>query len=200
MPGRPGIPRASATPRGRGCRTEALPIPGRDTHAAAGRFRPRHNGEACSLRANRKLFAYQGGYAFTENFDGMQHLGMGKRRDPHLEGDARDAPKRFVDVQNLLSDGFRVTNNQGSLRAARGIELRPCGWRPTPFFADLGEGMRIAGEKVVCRLLRRVSQKPNAVQPHAQLLRLEAGAAARLAVELDVRTKVMGLAANNTPH
>jgi hypothetical protein len=61
----------------------------------------------------------------------MQHLGMGQCRDTHLKSDAGDAAKSFMDVENLIGDGFGVTDNQGSGRTTRGIELCPRGGRPS---------------------------------------------------------------------
>jgi hypothetical protein len=130
----------------------------------------------------------------------MHHLGMGKGRDAHLESDASDAAQRLMNVKNLLSHSFSVTDNQRPRRTTSGIELRPGGGRPAPFFANLGEGVRVSREKIIRRLLGRIAEKPDAVEPHPQLLRSMSCPPSGLAIKFDMRAKSMRFAANNGDH
>ena len=48
--------------------------------------------------------------AGAQNFYGSQHLLMRKRRDTHLERDARDAAENFIHIQYLFRNGFGVAD------------------------------------------------------------------------------------------
>src|SRR5882757_5717212 len=130
----------------------------------------------------------------------MHHLRMRQRRDAHLEGDARDAAKGFVDVEDLFPNGFGIADNERAGGTSQRIELCSRSGRPSPFFADFREGVGIAGKEVVRGLLIRIAEKADAVKAHLQLLWSVAGAATRLAIEFDVGTKAVRFAADDRNH
>src|SRR5689334_18990102 len=105
---------------------------------------------------------------------------MRQRRHAHLECNARDAAEHFVHIDYFFRYGLRITNQQGTRGSAHGVELRARGWRPTAFLADLGEGMRITGKKVVRSLPGRVPQEADGVKPHYEFLGGMTGAATGL--------------------
>ena len=113
-----------------------------------------------------EFFAYDRCDAGAENLDGPQHLLVRERRDTHLEGDARDAAEHFVHVEDFLRNGLGIADEQSACGSADGVELRARGRRPAAFLADLGEGFRIAGIKVVGSLPGGFSQEANGVQAH----------------------------------
>ena len=83
---------------------------------------------------------------------------MRKRRNAHLERDARNATEDLVVIQYFFRNRFGVADEQCAGGSAQGVELRPRGRRPAAFLADLGEGVRVAGIKVVGSLLGAVGQ------------------------------------------
>src|SRR5271154_5906946 len=113
----------------------------------------------------------------------MHHLGVRQGRDPHLKGEARDAAKGFVDVEDLFRNRFGISDNERAGGTSQGIELCSRGGRPSPFFPDLSEGVGIAGKEIVRSLLIGIAEKADAVKAHAKLLRSVTGAATRLAIE-----------------
>jgi integrase len=72
-----------------------------------------------------------------------------KRRDAHLESDARDSAEDFILVQDFFRNRFGVADEQRAGGPAHGVELRSGGLRPTAFLADLGKRVRIPWIKVV---------------------------------------------------
>src|ERR1700686_471861 len=96
----------------------------------------------------------------------MQHLLMRKRRDAHLERDARDAAEDFIVIQYFLRNRFGIADEQRAGGPAYGVELRPGGRWPAAFLPDLGERMRVPWIKVVGSLLGGVGQKADGVKSH----------------------------------
>ena len=46
----------------------------------------------------------------AEDFYGVQHFFVWQRRDTHLECDARNASKNFINVKDLFRDRFSVAD------------------------------------------------------------------------------------------
>ncbi len=46
----------------------------------------------------------------AEDLDGLQHFLVRKSRDTHLECDARNASKNFINVKDLFRDRFSVAD------------------------------------------------------------------------------------------
>jgi len=80
----------------------------------------------------------------AEDFYGVQHFWVRKRRDTHLECDAGDAAENFIHVKDLFRDRFSVADQQRAGRSAQGIELSACSGWPAAFLADFGKRVRIA--------------------------------------------------------
>src|ERR1700682_4901126 len=99
----------------------------------------------------------------------MHHLSVRQGRDPHLEGDARDAAKGFVDVEDLFRNRLGISDNECAGGTSQGIELCSRSGRPSPFFADLSKGVGVAGKEVVRGLLIGIAEKADAVKAHAKL-------------------------------
>src|SRR5690348_4478760 len=125
---------------------------------------------------------------------------MRQRRHAHLECNARDAAEHFVHIEYFFRYGLRIPNQQGTRGSAHGVELRARGWRPTAFLADLGEGMRVAGIKIVGSLPGRVPQEADGVKPHYELFGRVARAATGLTVEVDQGTESSGFATDDRDH
>src|SRR5579862_5625507 len=112
---------------------------------------------------------------------------MRKRRNAHLERDARKAAQGFIHVEHFLRDRFGVANQQRARGSAHGVELCPGGWGPAALLADLGEGVRVPGIEVVRSLLGAISQEADGVKAHDELSGGVTRAAPRLAVKVDER-------------
>ncbi len=53
----------------------------------------------------------------------MKPLNLRERGGVHLEGDAGNASERFMDIQYLFGNRFRVTDYQSAGGAAQGVKL-----------------------------------------------------------------------------
>src|SRR6267142_2551198 len=91
----------------------------------------------------------------------IQHFLVRKRRDPHLERDARDAAKNFVNINDLFRDRLGIADQQCPGGSALPIELSPCGRWPATFLTDLGKRVRIPRKKYVRGFLRAPRKKAN---------------------------------------
>ena len=149
---------------------------------------------------SRQGFADDGGYAGAEEFDGVHHFVVGEGGYGHLEGEAGDAAEGFVDVEEFGGYGFGVADDEGSGGAAEGVELAAGGWGPAALFADLGEGLGVAGEEVVGGLLVGVGEEADGVDADFEFFGGVAGAGAGFAVEVDEGTEAVGLAADDGDH
>ena len=76
-----------------------------------------------------------------------------ERGDAHLEADAGDAAESFAHLEELGGYGFGVADHQCTSGAAESFKLVARDRRPAAFLANFGEGVGVAGEKVVCGLL-----------------------------------------------
>ena len=95
---------------------------------------------------------------------------MRQSRDAHLKREAGNATQCLVDRQDFLRHGFRVADQQRAFGTACGVKLRPCSGRPSAFFPDLGERVRVARIKDFGGLLGGVGEKTDQVQSHLQLV------------------------------
>src|ERR1039457_3863950 len=50
----------------------------------------------------------------AQDLDGPQHLLMRKRRDTHLERDARDAAEDFIRIEYLFRNGLGIADQEGT--------------------------------------------------------------------------------------
>ncbi len=125
---------------------------------------------------------------------------MGEGGDGHLEVEAGDAAEGFVDVEDLVGHLVRFAYDEGSGRTAEGVELGARGWRPAALFADLGEGLGVAGEEVVGGFGGGVGDVAEHVEADLEGLRGVAGAGTGLAIEIDEGTEAVGLAADDGDH
>src|SRR5580704_14471777 len=97
----------------------------------------------------RECLANDGRELSAQYLDRPHHFWMRQRRNAHLKRDARDTAERFVHVEHFFCDRLRIANEQRAGRPARGVELRARRARPAAFFADLGEGVRVAGIEII---------------------------------------------------
>src|SRR4029077_3017275 len=123
-----------------------------------------------------------------------------KGRDAHLKSDSRKTSENFIHVKYLLRHLFSISDNECPGGSAQSIKLCSSCGRPAPFLADLCEGVSVSRIKIVCSLLRGVSQKADCVKSDQQFLGGVAGAAPCLAVKIDQGPKSFGFAANNGDH
>jgi len=151
-------------------------------------------------RRSEQGFADDGGYAGTEEFDGVHEFVVGESGDAHLKADAGDAAEGFVHLEELGGYGFGIANHEGSGGAAEGFELAAGDWGPAAFFADFGEGFGVAGEEVVRGLLVGVGNIAEGVDADFEFFGGVAGALAGFAVEVDEGTEAVGLAADDGDH
>src|SRR3984893_3301619 len=120
----------------------------------------------------------------AEDLYGVQHFLVRKRRDTHLERDARDAAENFIHIKNLFRYRLGVADQQRAGGSALGIELTACGGRPAPFLADFGKGVRIARIEYFRGFVSGSCEKANGVKTYSKSLGGMTGAAASLAVEV----------------
>src|SRR6266852_8180645 len=120
----------------------------------------------------------------AQDLDGVQHFLVRKRRDPHLECDARNATENFIHVKDLFRDRFSVADQQRAGRSAQGVKLSACGGRPAAFLPDFGKGVRIAWKEYFCGFVRGVREKADGMKTHGELLRRMTGATPSLAIEV----------------
>ena len=126
-----------------------------------------------------------GGYFGAQEFDGVQHFGVGQGGYCHLEVEAADASEGFIGVEDFLDDQLRVADQEGSGFAAGYVVLGAGGGWPAAFFADLGEHGGVAGVEVVCGLLGGVAEEAQHVQADFEFFRGVAGAGSCFAIEVD---------------
>ena len=78
----------------------------------------------------------------------------------------REMPPRASLMWRILSATVSgIADEERAGGAAEGFELRACGRGPAALFADLGEGLGVAGEEVVGGLLVVSATKPRAWTP-----------------------------------
>jgi hypothetical protein len=128
----------------------------------------------------------------AEEFDRPQHLLVRQRRDAHLESDSRKTSESFVYIQYLLRNRFSIANQQRARGPAQSVKLCPSGRGPAAFLPDLCEGVSVSRIKIVCSLLRGVSQEADCVKSDDEFLRRVAGAAPGFAVMFDQGPKSLG--------
>src|SRR5712692_1662640 len=104
----------------------------------------------------------------AEDFYGVQHFLVRKRRDTHLECDARDAAENFIHIKDLFRDSFGVADQQRASRSAQGVELSACGGRPAAFLADFRKGVRIAWKEYFRGFVRGVREKTNGMKTYSK--------------------------------
>jgi hypothetical protein len=108
-----------------------------------------------------------------------------QRGHGHLETKPRDATEILVQPDHFFGDGLCVANQERAVGTTDSIVLPArSGW-PSPLLADLGEGVGIARIEVVCRLLCRLAQEPDAVQTDLELLGGVARFQPSLAIKVD---------------
>src|SRR5215471_21446792 len=130
----------------------------------------------------------------------MQHLVMRERRNAHLESNARKTAENFVHVQNLLRDGFGVTDQESASGSAESIKLCTRSRGPSAFFTDLSEGVGVSWIEIVRGLLCRISDKADRVKADDEFLGGVASSSASFTVQIDQRPKPLWFAANDGNH
>src|SRR5579859_1427578 len=125
---------------------------------------------------------------------------MRECRNTHLESNARKATEHFIHIEYLLCYGFGIADQQRTGGSAQSIKLCPRSWRPAAFLANLGKGMCISRIKVLCGLLRGVSQEADGVKAHDEFLCGVADTTPSLAIKVDKWPEALGFAANNGHH
>src|SRR4029077_15072048 len=123
-----------------------------------------------------------------------------KGRDAHLKSDSRKTSENFIHVKYLLRHLFSISDNECPGGSAQSIKLCPSCGGPAPLLADLCEGVSVSRIKIVCSLLRGVSQKADCVQSNDKFLGRVASAAPSFAVEIDQGPKSLWLSTNNCDH
>src|ERR1700730_11094532 len=103
-------------------------------------------------------------------------------------------------MENFFCDGFDVADEQRAFRSAQRVKLRPCSWRPSPFLANFGEGVGVAGEKSVRGFLGGIAEKSNHVQTDFQLFGFVSAANACFTVKIDERPEAVRFAADDGNH
>jgi hypothetical protein len=96
-----------------------------------------------------ELFTDHGRNAGSKNLNRPQHRLMRKRRDAHLERNARETTEDIVHVEYFLRDSPGVADQECTCGSAQSIELCPCSWWPAAFFSNFGEGVRVPRVKVI---------------------------------------------------
>jgi len=145
-------------------------------------------------------FADDGAYSGAEEFDGVREFVVGEGGDAHLEADAGDAAQGFVHLEELGGYGLGVADEERAGGAAESFELAASDGRPAALLADLGEGVGVAGEEVVCGLFVGVGDVAEGVDADFEFLGGVTGAFAGFAVEVDEGTEAVGLAADDGDH
>ncbi len=102
--------------------------------------------------------------------------------------------------RSFVGDGFGVADEERAGGAAEGVVLAACGGGPAALFADLGEGVRVAGEEVVGGLLGGVAEEADGVEADFEFVGGVAGAGSGFAVEVDEGAEAVGLAADDGDH
>ena len=125
---------------------------------------------------------------------------MGEVGNGHLEGDAVDASEGLVDTEEFFGDGFRCADDEGSSGAAECVVLGAGGRGPATFFADLSEGVGVAGKEDVGGLGVGVAEEADRVDADFELLGVVAGAVAGFAVEVDEGAEAVVLSADDGDH
>src|SRR5438270_9884346 len=153
----------------------------------------------CGDRSGEGL-ADDGGYASAEEFDGMHESVVAEGGYAHLGADAGDAAEGFVHLEELGGYGFGVADHERAGGAAERFDLAAGDGRPAALFADLGEGVGVAWEEVVCGLLVGVGDVAEGVNADFESLGGVAGAFAGFSVEVDEGSEAVGLAADDGDH
>ncbi len=120
------------------------------------------------------------GYAGGEDVDGVHHLCVREGGYGHLEGDTGDSAEGLVDAEELGGYVFGVADEERAGGAAEGVVLAARRGRPAALFADLSEGVGVAGEEVVGSLLSGVGEEADGVDADLELVGGVAGAGCRL--------------------
>ena len=146
-------------------------------------------------------FPHHGRDLVAEYLGGPHEFRVGQRRHAHLEAQARDAAERFaVCAGSFPPTASALTDHQRPGWAAQGVEVGAGGWRPAALFADLGEGVGVAGKEFVRCLFGGVGNVADGVDADLQLFAGMAGALASFVVEIDERAKAVRLAADDRNH
>lgn len=148
----------------------------------------------------RQSFANDGSDVTAEELGCADEFVVCESCDAHLEAEARDAAEIFVDAQNFFSDSLRIADDQCAAGPAQSVELIARYWRPSAFLADLGEGLRVAGEEVFCGLIVGVGDVAQRVNADFERFGRVACACSGFAIEIDEGTKTMGLASDDCDH
>src|SRR5580704_18078719 len=139
-------------------------------------------------------------HACSEDFYGVQHLLMRKRRDTHLKCDSRDPTENFIYIQDFFRDRFSLADQQSAGWPAQGVELcARVGW-PAAFFADFGKGVRIAWKEYVRGFFCGRCEKAYGMEAHRKLLGRMTGAATSLAVDVNEWSEAFRFAADDCHH
>ena len=117
-----------------------------------------------------------------------------------METEAGDAAEGLVHGVNFFRDGLRRADEQCAGGAEQRVEVAARDGRPTALAADLGEGARVAREKLVGGLLVGLGNVAEHVQTDVKFFGRVAGLRAGLAIQVDQRTEPVRLSADDRDH
>src|ERR1700730_19177348 len=153
-----------------------------------------------AYRRDAELVPDKGRHGGAEDFYGVQHFSVRKRRDTHLERDAGNAAENFIHVKDLFRDCFSVADQQRAGRSAQGVELSARGGWPPAFLADFGKRVRGAWIEYFRGFVSRICEKAHGMKAYSKPLRRMTGVAPSLAIEVYEWAEALRLTANYGHH